>query len=121
MRRIHGSLACLCLLCVLVLESDRAQDVLLVTVTAYAPTGSPTAAGVVPSVGTIALSRDIEETLQIHFGEHVCLGGLGRYVFADRMPWYWHRRVDIFLTSAARARHFGIVRRVTIQRCAAMF
>ncbi len=113
MRRI--ALPLLILLCLLAFTSDARQERLQVTVTAYA-SGWITASGRRPRPGMIALSRDVERLLGVRFGDRVQLVGLGTYVFEDRMPWYWHRRVDVYLPPKARALDFGIKHDVTMQR-----
>ena len=113
MRRV--ALPLLILLCLLALTSDARQDRLQVTVTAYA-SGWITASGRRPRPGMIALSRDVERLLGVRFGDRVQLVGLGTYVFEDRMPWYWHRRVDVYLPPTVRALDFGIKRDVTLRR-----
>jgi 3D (Asp-Asp-Asp) domain-containing protein len=70
----------------------------------------------------VALSRDVERALGVRFGDRVVLRtasdratreassrpqGLGTWVFHDRMPWYWTRRVDLYLPSRHAARQFG--------------
>jgi 3D (Asp-Asp-Asp) domain-containing protein len=77
-----------------------------VTLTAYAA-GLRTASGRRPGPGTLALSRDVERLLGSHFGDQVTLEGLGVFVFQDRMPGYWRRRVDLYLPPRTRALHFG--------------
>jgi len=100
-------LGVLCLLCLVALHGDApAADPLRVTVTAYA-SGTVTTSGKRPRPGMIALSRDVERALRVHFGDLVHLSGLGPYRFEDRMPWYWHRRVDVYLASRQAARQFG--------------
>jgi hypothetical protein len=109
-------------LCVVILGAYASATLapeVLVTVTAYGPTGRPTASGVWPHVGMVALSWDIERAFALHFGERVCLGKRESYVFTDRMPRHWHRRVDIFLPSATLARHFGRRLHVAFARCGA--
>ena len=112
--------------CLVALTGDTRQDRLKVTVTAYAG-GTITASGTRPRVGILALSRDVERTLGLRFGDQVVLRtasdratreassppqDLGTYVFADRMPWYWWRRVDLYLGSRAAAVQFGLRRAV---------
>jgi 3D (Asp-Asp-Asp) domain-containing protein len=89
----------------------RSRGSLEVTVTAYCD-GWITASGRRPRPGIIALSRDVERALGLRFGDQVQLAGLGTYVFDDRMPWYWWRRVDLYLGSRAAAVQFGLRRAV---------
>jgi 3D (Asp-Asp-Asp) domain-containing protein len=91
------------------LAGDARQGSLEVTVTAYSG-GWITASGRRPRPGMIALSRDVERALGLRFGDRVVLAGLGTYVFDDRMPWYWWRRVDLYLGSRAAAVQFGLRR-----------
>jgi len=88
-------------------RADARVDALAVTVTAY-HMGVVTASGTRPRQGIIALSRDVEGALGVHFGAALQLGHLGIYRFEDRMPRYWHRRVDLYLPSRRAARQFGI-------------
>ncbi len=105
-------LCLLCLLCLIALHGDApAAEPLRVTVTAYA-SGTVTASGKRPRPGMIALSRDVERAFGVHFGDLVHLHGLGTYRFEDRMPFYWHRRVDLYMTSRPAARQFGKQHRV---------
>lgn len=104
----------LLLFCLLGLTSEARQERLQVTVTAYA-SGWITASGRRPRPGMIALSRDVERLLGVRFGDRVRLEGLGDYVFQDRMPWHWYRRVDLYLPSRQAAVQFG-VRHAWLQR-----
>jgi 3D (Asp-Asp-Asp) domain-containing protein len=102
------------LLCLVGLTSDAHEQRLQVTVTAYAG-GTITASGRRPQPGMLALSRDVERALGVRFGDRVHLAGLGTFVFHDRMPGYWTRRVDLYLPSRHAARQFGI-RQALLQR-----
>jgi 3D (Asp-Asp-Asp) domain-containing protein len=104
--RRHAAFALLLLLCLVGLNSDAHEQRLQVTVTAYAG-GTITASGRRPQPGMIALSRDVERALGVRFGDRVHLAGLGTFVFHDRMPRQWSRRVDLYLASRHAARQFG--------------
>jgi 3D (Asp-Asp-Asp) domain-containing protein len=98
------------LLCLLGLLGSTAPAVhcrVPVTVTAYSHTGHPTASGVMPRPGMLALSPDLERDLALRFGAPVRLEGLGTYTFTDRMPPRWYRRVDLFHPSDQAAWQFG--------------
>lgn len=63
--------------------------------------------------GIIALSRDLEQTLHLKFGDLVTLKTsdgrlLGTFRFQDRMNKKWIRRVDIFMWDESDALNFGI-------------
>ena len=88
------------------LTGETSTRRLRVTVTAYSA-GWITASGTRPHPGEIALSRDVERTLGVRFGDRITLEGLGTYRFTDRMPWYWQARVDLYMTSRREARLFG--------------
>ncbi|SRR5713101_950217 len=111
--RVSLGLVLVCLLCLFALTGDARQGSVRVTVTAYCD-GTVTAAGTRPRPGIIALSRDVERLLGVQFGDHVRLEGVGEYVFLDRMPWYWYRRVDIYVPPRAKALEFGIRHYVTL-------
>ena len=90
------------------------QRRLSVTVGAYSPRrqetqGNPrdTASGAQVRPGIVALSRDVERALGVEFGDQVVVGGIGTFVFHDRMASHKKRRVDIFMESTAAAREFG--------------
>lgn len=78
-----------------------------VAVTAYS-SGTITASGKRVQPGMIALSRDVERDLGVQFGALVEVEGLGQFVFEDRMPRQWSRRVDIYIPSRRQALQFGI-------------
>lgn len=103
---LRCALALLCVLCLFVLTGDTRQDHLTVTVTAYSR-GTVTASGVRVRVGHIALSRDVEHALGAHFGDRIQVQDIGTFIFYDRMPWYWHRRVDVYMPSRVKALQFG--------------
>ena len=103
-RRLAPLLLLLLLLCAL--GGDTPAHHLSVTVTAYC-TGSVTAAGTRPRVGIVALSRDVERRMWLELSDTVRLQGMGVYTFEDRMPFYWQRRVDVYMSSCPDARQFG--------------
>lgn len=57
--------------------------------------------------GIIALSRDIEKSFGLEFGDKVHLLGLGTFEFQDRMNKRWKRRADVFMWSKKAALRFG--------------
>ncbi len=104
-------------------ELDYTKSYLLsipVKVTAYNPTKEQcdadpfiTASLTRVEDGIIALSRDLEQTLHLKFGDLVTLktpegGTLGTFRFQDRMNKRWQRRVDIFMWEKSEAVKFGI-------------
>lgn len=58
--------------------------------------------------GVVALSRDLEHTLDVAFGDWVVLEGMGTFVFEDRTAARCRRRVDLFIESQQAARQFGV-------------
>src|SRR5437870_4701440 len=105
----------LCLVCFCVLTGDARQESIYVRVTATAySSGTITASGLRVRPGHIALSRDVEGLLHARFGDAIVLEGIGTFEFQDRMPWYWHRRVDLYLPPKSRAMQFGIKRHVIL-------
>jgi 3D (Asp-Asp-Asp) domain-containing protein len=64
--------------------------------------------------GIVALSRDLETTLELEFGDIVVLETrdgefLGEFEFQDRMNKRWRNKVDIFMWKVKDARKFGKV------------
>lgn len=112
---VRIALGVLCVVVCFALAGD-AQSV-RVTVTAYSSRESRglTASGVRPQPGMLAVSRDVERLLGLHFGDRVTLGGVP-YTFEDRMHRRWGTRVDLFSPSYAQARQFGIKRGVVLVR-----
>jgi 3D (Asp-Asp-Asp) domain-containing protein len=97
----------------------------IVTVTAYHPgvyaKGSPkgvTASGLRVREGIVAVSRDVERTLNLDFGDRVLLHGLGVFDFQDRMASRCRRKVDIFMDCKSKARRFGVRRYVVLVKLA---
>jgi 3D (Asp-Asp-Asp) domain-containing protein len=94
----------------------------IVTVTAYCypsaycPGSSKgiTASGERVREGILAVSRDVEEGLNLGFGDRVLLSGLGVYEFKDRMAQRMHKKVDIYMTCKEKAERFGVRRYVIL-------
>jgi 3D (Asp-Asp-Asp) domain-containing protein len=82
------------------------EPALWVTVTAYA-SGTRTASGRRPRPGMLAVSRDLERALHLHFGDRITLENFGTFIFEDRMPRQWSRRVDVYMSSKRKALQFG--------------
>ena len=90
---------------------------IIVTVTAYSAevnqtdsTPHITASNKHVKEGYIALSRDLEKDLGLHFGDLILLeGGIyGIFEFQDRMHKRKKRQVDIFYYSTKKAIEFGV-------------
>jgi len=62
----------------------------------------------------IAVSRDVERTLNLDFGDRVLLHGLGVFEFQDRMHTRWRKKVDVFMRSVPNARRFGVKRHIVL-------
>ena len=105
---MHDTIVLLGLTGLLVLGELVHAESLPVTVTAYTWSGLRTASGKWPRPGMLALSRDLEHTLGVKFGQQLTLQGLGTYVFECRMHRRWRRRADIYFPTWAQARRFGI-------------
>ncbi len=97
----------------------------IVTVTAYHPgvtaPGSPqgvTASGQKVAEGMLAVSRDVEKTLNLDFGDRVMLQGMGVFEFQDRMHPKMKNKVDVFMKSYQKARRFGVKRYVVLVKMA---
>ncbi len=93
----------------------------IVTVTAYHPgvycPGSPpgvTASGIKVAEGIVAVSRDVEKSLNLDFGDKVLLHGLGVFDFQDRMASHCKKKVDIFMDNKKKAVRFGVRRYVVL-------
>lgn len=92
----------------------------IVTVTAYSynscrpPHYGVTSSGQKVKEGMVALSQDVERSLNLEFGNRVLLHGLGVFEFTDRMASHWRNKADIFLQSVSQARRFGIKRHVVL-------
>ncbi|AEB09223.1 3D domain-containing protein [Desulfobacca acetoxidans] len=85
----------------------------VVKVTAYSHTGR-TASGVRVQPGVVALSRDLERTLDMQFGEKVNLEGLGTFTFHDRMARSKRQQADIWFKSRSKAARFGVKRNILL-------
>jgi 3D (Asp-Asp-Asp) domain-containing protein len=66
------------------------------------------ASGKKVKVGYVALSRDIEKKYQFKFGDKVYIEGLGEFEFQDRTCPKKKKWVDVYMTSYAQAKRFGI-------------
>jgi len=117
-------LAILCLIgagVVMLPRSTMCVTMSIVTVTAYHPgaycPGSPkgvTASGHKVREGMIAVSRDVEKSLNLDFGDRVLLHGLGVFEFQDRMASRIRKKVDIYMDCTQKARRFGVRRYVVL-------
>jgi len=97
----------------------------IVTVTAYHPgvygghaQRGVTASGMRVKEGMVAVSRDVERTLSLDFGDRVLLHGLGVFEFHDRMNSRVRQKVDIFMKCKKKARRFGVKRHVVLVKLA---
>jgi 3D (Asp-Asp-Asp) domain-containing protein len=97
----------------------------IVTVTAYHPgvygghaLRGVTASGQKVKEGIVAVSRDVERSLNLGFGDRVLLHGLGVFEFQDRMSFRKHQKVDIFMNCYNKARRFGVRRHVVLVKLA---
>lgn len=97
----------------------------VVTVTAYHPgvtaPGSPkgiTASGQKVSEGMMAVSRDVERSLNLNFGDRVLLHGMGVFDFQDRMHPRCKKKADVFMKSKKNAVKFGVRRYVVLVKIA---
>ena len=94
----------------------------IVTVTAYHPgvydpsTGRKgvTASGERVVEGIVAVTRDVEQSLNLEFGDRVLLHGLGVFEFKDRMAARLHKKADIFMDCKQKALRFGVRRYVVL-------
>ena len=123
MRKV--SIFCFCLLGLALIigwpQPTKCVTMSVVTVTAYHPgvyaKGSPkgyTASGRRVAEGMIAVSRDIERSLNLDFGDKLLLHGLGVFDFQDRMASRMRHKVDIYMKSYKKARRFGVRRYVVL-------
>jgi 3D (Asp-Asp-Asp) domain-containing protein len=97
----------------------------VVTVTAYHPgvtaPGSPkgiTASGQRVAEGMMAVSRDVEKSLNLGFGDRVLLHGMGVFEFQDRMHPRCKKKADVFMKSYKKARQFGVRRYIVLVKVA---
>ncbi len=94
----------------------------VVTVTAYHPgrgggCSSPngtTASGTKVREGIMAVSRDVESTMALQFGDNLILEGLGQFEFQDRMASHCRKKADVFMSCGQKARAFGVRRNVLL-------
>lgn len=92
----------------------------IVTVTAYSyncfrqPHYGITSSGKRVQEGMVALSRDVERSLNLEFGDRLLLHGLGVFHFQDRMASRWRKKADIFMESVPNARRFGVKRHIVL-------
>jgi 3D (Asp-Asp-Asp) domain-containing protein len=87
---------------------------------AYCPGSSKgiTASGERVREGFLAVSQDVEEGMNLGFGDRVLLNGLGVYEFKDRMASRMHKKVDIYMGCMERAMRFGVRRYVVLVKLA---
>ncbi len=96
----------------------------IVSVTAYSsncfrqPHYGKTSSGKRVKEGMVALSRDVERSLRLKFGNRVLLHGLGVFQFEDRMASRWRKKADVFMKSVPNARRFGLKRHVVLVKLA---
>ncbi|MGB7911207.1 MAG: 3D domain-containing protein [Desulfobaccales bacterium] len=87
---------------------------------AYCPGSSKgiTASGERVREGFLAVSRDVEQALNLGFGDRLLLTGLGVYEFKDRMANRMHKKVDIYMACKEQAMNFGVRRYVILVKLA---
>jgi 3D (Asp-Asp-Asp) domain-containing protein len=95
----------------------------IVSVSAYSYNGgsypnSITASGKRVKEGIVAISRDVERSLNLDFGDRVLLHGLGVFEFQDRMASRWRLKADVFMHSNNKARRFGVKRHIILVKLA---
>ena len=119
-------LAIFCLLGLAVLivpQPTKSVTMSIVTVTAYSYSGGKPPHGITASgrrvkEGMVAVSRDLERSLQLDFGDKVLLHGLGVFQFQDRMAQSQRKKVDLFMQSDSKARRFGVKRHIVLVKLA---
>jgi 3D (Asp-Asp-Asp) domain-containing protein len=123
-------LAILCLLGLISLlgwpQPTMSVTMSVVTVTAYHPgvyggKGVPkgmTASGQMVAEGMLAVSRDVERSLNLGFGDRVLLHGMGVFQFQDRMHPRLKQKADVFMTTKKKALKFGVRRYVVLVKMA---
>ena len=119
-------LAIFCLLGLAVLivpQPTKSVTMSIVTVTAYSYSGGQPPHGITASgrrvkEGMVAVSRDLERSLQLDFGDKVLLHGLGVFQFQDRMAQSQRKKVDLFMQSDSKARRFGVKRHIVLVKLA---
>jgi len=72
---------------------------------AYAPTGNPTASGVMPAVGMCAMDK--VNGMTVPFGSKVYLPDGRVLIVTDRFGGNYDNRLDIFMASEAECWQFG--------------
>lgn len=115
-----------CLLGLVVLfvpQSTKSVTMSIVTVTAYCYNGGQyphdiTASGRKVREGMVAVSRDLERSLKLDFGDRVLLHGLGVFEVQDRMASRQRKKVDVFMNSNKKARRFGVKRHIVLVKLA---
>lgn len=116
------TLTILCLLIlglVLLPQPTLGVKMSIVSVTAYSYNGGQppytiTASGKRVREGMVAVSRDVEQHLNLTFGDRVLLHGLGVFEFQDRMASRWTRKADVFMQCQQKARRFGVRHHVVL-------
>ncbi len=108
---------------VLMPQPTKSVTMSIVTVTAYSYSGgmpphSITASGRKVKEGMVAVSRDLERSLKLAFGDRVLLHGLGVFEFQDRMAQSKRKKVDLFMKSDTKARRFGVKRHIVLVKLA---
>ncbi len=94
----------------------------IVTVTAYSypdarcpgTSGGRTASGTRVRDGILAVSRDVEQGLNLDFGDKVLLHGLGVFEFQDRTSSRLRKIADIYMSCRQKAGRFGVRRYVVL-------
>lgn len=115
---------CLLGLAVLIVpQPTKSVTMSIVTVTAYSYSGGQpphgiTASGLRVKEGMVAVSRDLERSLQLAFGDRVLLHGLGVFQFQDRMAQSQRKKVDLFMQTDSKARRFGVKRHIVLVKLA---
>jgi 3D (Asp-Asp-Asp) domain-containing protein len=104
-------------------RSTQSVTMSIVTVTAYSYNGGQhphniTASGRKVKEGMVAVSRDLERTLNLDFGDRVLLHGLGVFEVQDRMASRQRKKVDLFMNSDSKARRFGVKRHIVLVKLA---
>jgi hypothetical protein len=63
--------------------------------------------------GFIALSRDLEKSYHLKFGDLIYVENESEpYIFMDRMPPYWKRHADLYSRKCKSAREYGVQKRM---------
>jgi 3D (Asp-Asp-Asp) domain-containing protein len=107
------SLAALCLIVFSTPQPTISLSMAVVKVTAYCHPGK-TSSGIRVRDGILALSRDLENNLDMSFGDQVTLEGLGTYSFQDRMASYKRMQADIWMPGRSEALQFGVKRNIML-------